>query len=109
MSETLVPAHANGTGIGRASPSSVHAPHHPQARNGHLRYSPVVEFFGASDDTIAEAVRFALASASQSLQTLDGVGVLVIPEICRPGSPRRYRVTLRVTPLSLEPTGHHTT
>lgn len=56
-----------------------------------------IEFVGASDDTIAEAVRFALARASQSLTTLDGAGVLVIPEPHRVGEGPRFRVTLRIT------------
>jgi len=55
-----------------------------------------IEFVGASDDTIAEAVRRALARASESLSTLEGVGVLVIPQI-QDGSAPRYRVTLRIT------------
>ena len=56
-----------------------------------------IEFVGASDDTIAEAVRRALASASASLRTLEGVGVLVIPQVYREGPLPRYRVTLQVT------------
>jgi len=56
-----------------------------------------IEFVGASDDTIAEAVRRALASASASLRTLEGVGVLVIPQVYREGPAPRYRVTLQVT------------
>jgi flavin-binding protein dodecin len=55
-----------------------------------------VEFVGASDATIAEAVRNALARASASVGTLDGVGVLVIPQILNGAAPR-YRVTLQVT------------
>jgi flavin-binding protein dodecin len=58
---------------------------------------PVVEFVGASDATIAEAVREALARASRSLRTLDGAGVLVIPQIVTQGPAPRYRVTLQVT------------
>jgi flavin-binding protein dodecin len=58
----------------------------------------VVEFVGASDATIAEAVREALARASRSLRTLDGAGVLVIPQIVSQGGVApRYRVTLQVT------------
>jgi Dodecin len=46
----------------------------------HIEGAPVmVQFVGASDETIAEAVRNALARASRSLRTLDGAGVLVIP------------------------------
>ena len=56
-----------------------------------------IEFVGASDETIAEAVRVALARASQSLRTLEGVGVLVIPQIYRDGPAPRYRVTLQIT------------
>jgi flavin-binding protein dodecin len=56
-----------------------------------------IEFVGASDDTIAEAVRRALARASQSLRTLEGVGVLVIPQVYRDGPNPRYRVTLQIT------------
>ena len=59
--------------------------------------APVVEFVGASDATIAEAVREALAHASRSLRTLDGAGVLVIPQIVTQGPAPRYRVTLQVT------------
>ncbi len=60
----------------------------------------MVEFVGASDATIAEAVRNALADASQSLRTLDGAGVLVIPQILRDGGVPHYRVTLQVTAAS---------
>jgi len=56
-----------------------------------------VEFVGASDDTIADAVRRALARASASLLTLEGAGVVVIPEVYRVGPAPRYRVTLQVT------------
>ncbi len=56
-----------------------------------------LEFVGSSDETIAEAVRRALSHASTSLQTLDGAGVVVIPQIDRHGSPR-FLVTLRVSP-----------
>ena len=57
----------------------------------------MIEFVGASDATIAEAVRNALARASESLRTLDGAGVLVIPQILHAGAAPRYRVTLQVT------------
>ena len=60
----------------------------------------MVQFVGASDLTIAEAVRNALARASQSLRTLDGAGVLVIPQILPEGAEPRYRVTLQVTAAS---------
>lgn len=55
------------------------------------------EFEGSSDHTIAEAVRRALSHASTSLRTLDGAGVLVIPEIDRRANRPRFRVTLRVS------------
>lgn len=55
------------------------------------------EFEGSSDHTIAEAVRRALSHASMSLRTLDGAGVLVIPEIDRHANRPRFRVTLRVS------------
>ena len=56
----------------------------------------VVEFVGASNDTIADAVRRAMTRAARSLRTLEGAGVVVIPQLCPDGS-ARYRVTLRVT------------
>jgi flavin-binding protein dodecin len=59
-----------------------------------------VEFVGASDDTIAEAVRRALSTASTSLRTLDGVGVVVIPEIDRAGASPRFQVRLRISPAA---------
>jgi flavin-binding protein dodecin len=62
-----------------------------------------VEFVGASDATIAEAVRRALARASESLRTLDGAGVLVIPQVYREGPAPRYRVTLQVTATNPSP------
>ncbi len=62
------------------------------------------EFVGSSDDTIAEAVRRALSQAALSLRTLDGLGVVVIPQIDRHGSPR-FHVTLRVSPTVL-PASH---
>jgi len=57
-----------------------------------------LEFVGSSDETIAEAVRRALWHASSSLQTLDGAGVVVIPQIDREGAHPRFHVTLRVSP-----------
>jgi flavin-binding protein dodecin len=57
----------------------------------------VTEFVGSSDDTIAEAVRRALSRASTSLRTLDGAGVVVIPQIDRHGTSPRFQVTLRVS------------
>jgi len=57
----------------------------------------MVEVVGASDATIAEAVRNALARASESLRTLDGAGVRVIPQILHAGAVPRYRVTVQVT------------
>lgn len=56
-----------------------------------------IEFVGASDDTIAEAVRHALARASKSLRTLEGAGVVVIPHIDRHGTAPRFQVTLQIT------------
>ena len=61
-----------------------------------MRPTPV-EFVGSSDETIAEAVRRALSRASISLRTLDGAGVMVIPQIERHGNRPRFRVTLRVS------------
>jgi flavin-binding protein dodecin len=58
------------------------------------------EFEGSSDHTIAEAVRRALAHACTSLRTLDGAGVMVIPEIDRSTDGPRFRVTLRVSALA---------
>src|SRR3954454_3147754 len=58
---------------------------------------PTAEFSGASDETIAEAVRRALARASTAFHTLEGAGVLVIPHVYRRGVTPRYRVTLKVT------------
>jgi flavin-binding protein dodecin len=55
------------------------------------------EFVGASDHTIADAVRRALSDASSSLRTLDGVGVRVIPEIDRDGASPRFQVRLHVS------------
>jgi flavin-binding protein dodecin len=55
------------------------------------------EFEGSSDHTIAEAVRRALSHACTSLRTLDGAGVLVIPEIEGRADGPRFKVTLRVS------------
>jgi len=57
-----------------------------------------LEFVGSSDHTIAEAVRRALLHAANSLTTLEGAGVLVIPQIDRHGAGPRFSVTLRVSP-----------
>lgn len=57
-----------------------------------------LEFVGSSDETIAEAVRRALLDASTSLTTLDGAGVVVIPQIEQRGRGPRFHVTLRVSP-----------
>lgn len=65
-----------------------------------------VEFVGSSDHTIAEAVRRALSRASISLRTLDGAGVVVIPQIARNGKGPRFNVTLRVSPSVPSPTAH---
>jgi flavin-binding protein dodecin len=59
-----------------------------------------IEFVGASDDTIAEAVRFALARASASLRTLEGAGVVIIPQLRSEGEGPRFRVTLQITSSS---------
>lgn len=56
-----------------------------------------LEFVGSSDDTIAEAVRRALSHAALSLRTLDGVGVVVIPQIEGRGAGPRFQVTLRIS------------
>jgi flavin-binding protein dodecin len=56
-----------------------------------------LEFVGSSDDTIAEAVRRALSHASSSLRTLEGVGVMVMPQIDRLGASPRFQVTLRIS------------
>jgi flavin-binding protein dodecin len=56
-----------------------------------------LEFVGSSDETIAEAVRRALLDASNSLTTLDGVGVVVIPQIEHRARGPRFHVTLRVS------------
>ena len=64
---------------------------------GLLPPTAALEFVGSSDDTIAEAVRRALSHASVSLRTLDGVGVVVIPQIGRNGRGPRFQVTLRIS------------
>jgi flavin-binding protein dodecin len=56
-----------------------------------------VEFVGSSDHTIGEAVRRALNRASRSLRTLEGVGVVVIPQIEVRGAGPRFQVTLRIS------------
>ena len=70
----------------------------PADEGAALAESATLEFVGSSDETIAEAVRRALWHASSSLQTLDGVGVVVIPQIDREGAHPRFHVTLRVSP-----------
>jgi flavin-binding protein dodecin len=70
---------------------------------GVLAETAPLEFVGSSDDTIAEAVRRALAHASASLQTLDGAGVVVIPQIDPGGAHPRFHVTLRVSPQAAQP------
>lgn len=62
-----------------------------------------LEFVGSSDDTIAEAVRRALSHASLSLRTLDGVGVVVIPQINGRGAGPRFQVTLRISQAAVVP------
>ena len=68
-----------------------------------VRVTAPLEFVGASDDTIAEAVRRALTHASLKLRTLEGAGVKVIPEIERSANRPRYRVTLQVSPQARPP------
>lgn len=68
-----------------------------------VRVGAPLEFVGASDHTIAEAVRRALSRASSSLQTLEGVGVKVIPEIDQRANHPRFRVTLHVSPQGTPP------
>src|SRR5262249_38051370 len=63
----------------------------------------VIEFVGASDVTIADAVRNALARASRSLRTLDGAGVLVIPQLLPAARGPPFAVTLQVTAASDPP------
>jgi flavin-binding protein dodecin len=68
---------------------------------------PTAEFVGASDDTIGEAVRRARARAATALRTLEGAGVLVIPQVYRRGVTPRFRVTLKVTaPVGAASTSH---
>ena len=62
-----------------------------------VRRAPL-EFVGSSDETIAEAVRRALFDASSSLTTLDGMGVVVIPQIGSQGAGPRFQVTLKISP-----------
>ena len=64
---------------------------------------PPLEFVGSSDHTIGEAVRRALSNVALSLQTLEGVGVMVIPQIDRAGAQPRFHVTLRVSPQVAQP------
>jgi len=59
--------------------------------------APTLEFIGASGKTIAEAVRNAFANASRSLRTLDGVGVVVIPQLYQESPTPEFRVTLRIS------------
>jgi len=66
-----------------------------EAAPAHAAMTPL-EFVGSSDDTIAEAVRRALSHASTSLRTLDGAGVVVIPQIGRHGAGPRFQVILRI-------------
>jgi flavin-binding protein dodecin len=73
---------------------------------GPLPPAAPLEFIGSSDDTIAEAVRRALSHASVSLRTLDGVGVIVIPQIDRNGRGPRFQVTLRVSQTVPASTAH---
>ena len=65
------------------------------AASGTVGSNVAVEFVGSSDETIAEAVRRALFDASSSLTTLDGMGVMVIPQIDAQGIRPRFHVTLR--------------
>jgi flavin-binding protein dodecin len=65
-----------------------------------------LEFAGSSDDTIAEAVRRALSRAARSLRTLEGVEVVVIPQIARHDARPRFHVTLRVSPSAGAPLAH---
>jgi flavin-binding protein dodecin len=84
-------------GLSRAYPAAVRSGRSGRAAAKTFDAGSAVEFVGASDETIAEAVRQALAQASHSLRTLEGVGVLVIPQIVRQGPAPRYRVTLQIT------------
>lgn len=92
MNEILTPwAGTNSTPVSEASTT------------GPVRVSAPLEFVGASDDTIAEAVRRALTHASLKLRTLEGAGVKVIPEIDRRANRPRFRVTLQVSPQGTTP------
>ncbi|HEY2385704.1 MAG TPA: dodecin domain-containing protein [Candidatus Binatia bacterium] len=93
MNETLVPA-PRYTGRIRTK--------YAEAATQGDETPATVQFVGASDATIAEAVRDALARASKSLRTLDGAGVLVIPQILHEGAEPRFRVTLQVTAAAPE-------
>lgn len=85
--------------------SLAHVPHYSgkirtkyaEAANRAVDAPVMVEVVGASDVTIAEAVRNALARASESLRTLDGAGVVVIPQVLSEGAVPRYRVMVQVT------------
>ncbi len=85
------------TGLDSASVGEVSAP-----LRGAPERSPL-EFVGSSDDTIAEAVRRAIAHACLSLPTLEGAGVMVIPQIDRGADGPRFRVRLRVSPQAADP------
>jgi flavin-binding protein dodecin len=102
MSHTPVTPAATGVvGLPQAVASSV-------ARALTPERTPTFEVVGASDKTIGEAVRRALARAAKSLRTLDGAGVLVIPQIARGDSAPRFRVTLQITaPDSSCAASHH--
>jgi flavin-binding protein dodecin len=91
MSDSLLPSPPNGVVKGSNGSGTVHA-----ERNGH-HSARVVEFSGSSNDTIADAVRVAMARASQSLRTLEGAGVRVIPQISQGKSAPRFQVTLHIT------------
>jgi flavin-binding protein dodecin len=66
-----------------------------QRANGNGR-APL-EFVGVSNDTIADAIRRALANAAASLRTLEGVAVLVHPHLNGHNGGPRFQVTLEVT------------
>jgi flavin-binding protein dodecin len=93
MSDSFLPSQANGVANG-SNGSGKHA-----ERNGH-HSARVVEFSGSSNDTIADAVRVAMARASRSLRTLEGAGVRVIPQISQGSSAPRFQVTLHITRTS---------
>jgi flavin-binding protein dodecin len=95
MSDSFLPGSAGGVvSNGSNGSGKVHA-----ERNGH-HAARVVEFSGSSNDTIADAVRVAMARASRSLRTLEGAGVRVIPQISRGSSTPRFQVTLHITRTS---------